>query len=49
MGGELDMEYDQESTYIKANCLAHHVDDIFSTMAESILKPINASAGHVLF
>jgi len=45
MGGELDMEYDQESTYVKANCLAHHVDDIFSTMAESILKPITASAG----
>jgi len=47
-GGELDMEYDQESTYVKANCLAHHVNDIFDTMAQSILKPISTPAGNVM-
>jgi len=46
-GGELDMEYDQESTYVKANCLAHHVNDIFDTMAQSILKPISTPAGNI--
>lgn len=43
-GGELEMEYDQENTYFKAHCLAHHVNDILSAMIDSAIKPITSTA-----
>jgi len=38
-GGTFDMEYDQESTYFKANCLSHDVVDVFNMVADCALEP----------
>jgi len=38
-GGQFDMDYDQESTYFKAHCLAHDVVDIFNMVADCALEP----------
>lgn len=45
-GGELEMEYDQENTYFKANCLEHHVDEIFGAMVDAALKQIPTESAH---
>jgi processing peptidase subunit alpha len=46
-GGEFEMDYDQESTYFKANCLAHDVVDIFNMMADCALEPRSVVAANV--
>lgn len=38
------MEYDQETAYYKANCLAHDATDVFSVMADCALEPRSAVA-----
>ena len=48
-GGNFEMDYDQESTYWKANCLAHDVYDIFSMMTDCALEPRSVSAANVTF
>lgn len=46
-GGNFEMEYDQETAYFKANCLAHDATDIFSMVADCALEPRSAVAASV--
>ncbi len=46
-GGEFDMEYDQETAYFKAHCLAHDVVDILNMMADCALEPRSVTAASV--
>jgi len=46
-GGSFEMEFDQENTYFKANCLAHDVVDIFSMMSDCALEPRSVVAAAV--
>jgi len=46
-GGNFEMDYDQESTYWKANCLAHDVYDLFSMMSDCALEPRSATAASI--
>jgi len=46
-GGTFDMEYDQESTYFKANCLSHDVVDVFNMVADCALEPRSFLAAEV--
>lgn len=41
-GGEFNMEYDQESSYYKANCLSHDVVDMVGMMMDCALEPKTA-------
>jgi len=41
------MEFDQENTYWKANCLAHDVYDIFSMMADCALEPRSVPSANI--
>jgi len=43
------MEYDQENTYFKSNCLEHHMDKIFGAMVDAALKPIPSATASVSF
>ncbi|EGR30646.1 processing peptidase, putative [Ichthyophthirius multifiliis] len=46
-GGSFEMEYDQETSYFKANCLAHDFVDVFSMVADCALEPRSAVASSV--
>jgi len=46
-GGNFEMDYDQESTYWKANCLSHDVYDIFSMMSDCALEPRSVPAANI--
>jgi processing peptidase subunit alpha len=46
-GGEFEMEYDQESAYFKAHCLAHDVVDIFNMTADCALEPRSVVAANL--
>lgn len=46
-GGRFEMEYDQETTYFSANCLAHDVVDIFRMMTDCALEPKSVVAANV--
>lgn len=48
-GGDLEMEYDQESTYFKAHCLAHHVNDILGAILDSAVGIIPSDTASVIF
>lgn len=41
------MEYDQETAYFKANCLAHDVTDVFSMVADCALEPRSVVAASI--
>ena len=43
------MDYDQERTYYKANCLNYDVVDIFNMMADCALEPRSVTAASVIF
>ena len=46
-GGDFEMNYNHESTYFKAHCLAHDVVDIVSMMADCALEPRSVVAANV--
>lgn len=46
-GGNFEMDFDQENTYWKANCLAHDVYDIFSMISDCALEPRSATAASI--
>ena len=46
-GGDFDMDYDQETTYWKAHCLAHDVVDVFRIMTDCALEPRSVTAANV--
>lgn len=46
-GGKFTMEYDQETTYWRANCLAHDTVDIFRMMADCAFEPRSVVAANV--
>ena len=46
-GGNFEMNYDQESAYFHANCLQHHVVDVFSMAADCALEPRSVLAAEV--
>jgi len=46
-GGNFEMDYDQETSYFKGNCLAHDVVDIFNMMADCALEPRSVVAANV--
>ncbi|CAD8077207.1 unnamed protein product [Paramecium sonneborni] len=45
-GGEFEMDYDQESVYFKAHCLAHDVVDVFKVVADCALEPRSVVAAN---
>lgn len=38
-GGHFEMNYDQESTYFGASCLAHDAVDVFNMISDCALEP----------
>lgn len=46
-GGDLDMDFDQETSYFKAHCLAHDVVDVFKTAVDCALEPRSVVAANV--
>lgn len=46
-GGDFDMDYDQETTYWRAHCLAHDVVDVFRIMTDCALEPRSVTAANV--
>lgn len=46
-GGSFEMDYDQETTYFRASCLAHDVVDIFRMVSDCALEPKSAVAASV--
>jgi len=41
------MDFDQENTYWKANCLAHDVYDVFSMMSDCALEPRSVPSANI--
>lgn len=46
-GGDFEMDYDQESTYFRAHCLAHDVVDVFKIVSDCALEPRSVVAANV--
>jgi predicted Zn-dependent peptidase len=46
-GGTFDMDYDRESTYWRASCLAHDVVDVFSMIVDCAFEPRSVVAANV--
>lgn len=46
-GGNYEMEYDQENSYYRANCLSHDVVDIFNMVSDCALEPRSVVAASV--
>jgi len=46
-GGKFDMEYNQETAFFKAHCLAHDVVDVFKMMADCAIEPRSVVAANV--
>lgn len=46
-GGDLNCEYDQETTYFSAKCLAHDGVDVFNVLADCALEPRSVVAAQV--
>lgn len=46
-GGRFEMDYDRESTYWRASCLAHDVVDVFSMMVDCAFEPRSVVAANV--
>jgi hypothetical protein len=46
-GGDYEMEYDQETSYYRANCLSHDVVDIFNMISDCALEPRSVVAASV--
>lgn len=38
-GGSIDMDYDQENTYLKTNCMSHDAVDMISMLLDCALEP----------
>jgi len=46
-GGEFEMDYNHETAYFKAHCLAHDAIDILSMMSDCALEPRSVTAANV--
>ncbi len=46
-GGSFEMDYDQETTFFKASCLAHDVVDMFRMVSDCALEPKSVVAASV--
>jgi len=46
-GAKFEMDYDQESTYFGAHCLAHDVVDVFGVVADCALEPRSVLASEI--
>lgn len=46
-GGALSMEYDQEKTYYKSQCIEYDVADVFDMMINCALEPKSEMSGQI--
>ena len=46
-GGDFEMDYDQERTYYRGNCIEYDVSDIFQMMVDCALEPRSVLAANV--
>lgn len=46
-GGSFEMDYDHETSYFRANCLAHDAVDVFNMVSDCALEPRSVIAAQV--